>query len=1017
MLNLKKLLLAALWWAAVPSLMASAPPAAQVLDTMRFQRLLTGERPSDTYGIGAVLDIIQDDTGYVWVAGENGLARYNAHTFAFYHEDAKNPKALANNWVADLEIDHDGVLWAATANGLSRYNRLTDDFTTYRPDPENANSVSYDLINALAVDQQNNLLIGTGGGGLSMLNDRRDTFTHLGHDPNDPGSLKSDAILDLYIGHDQTLWVGYTGSGLSRFDADSGRFNHWQHSESDPTSLAHNAVQRIAEDSRGRLWVGTYGGGLSRLRDDGKGFHNYAHAAGRVDSIGSNVIRDIHNDSRGNLWVATDHGGLALYDPENDGFLHLRHHVYDRTTLLSDQLRKVYEDKAGNLWIGAVPTGVNFYDISMSHFKILTHKPGDSNSLSHNGVLTLFEDSDGMLWIGTENGLNAYDRATGTITRYTADPTDPGSLRFGAVTSIEEDADGKLWVGTWSGGLHLFDRHTGKFKNYFPKASDPTSLIGPHIWHIVRDHGGDIWMAATQQGGLSRYVRETDSFIHYHRQADNPNSLANDHVWVLLPDRRGNLWVGTQSGLDYFSPKTEDFTHYRHGPRDPTTISNHNVLAIIEDRQGMLWIGTEGGGVNLFDPSTGIFRAFSVAEGLPSGHVATLVEDHAGDIWAGTSHGLARIKRDTFAIKVLRKSDGLAGSTINRNASFVDANGDLYIGSTEGVSIFNPADLIEASAPPKVVLTELRVLNQPVAVGEPGSPLQQALEHTNTLVLSHKDSMFAFDFAALSFNSANQTKYAYMLEGFDRAWNNVGTTRTATYTNLDPGTYTFRVKAANSAGVWSTDEAQVMIAITPPWWRTWWAYAFYVALLAFAVYLRKNYISLRRRSDEYRVLSTTDALTGLLNRTGVLQVVATTFASLEERQNATLMLFDIDHFKRVNDVRGHDAGDRILKSFAQLIAANVRIKDSLARWGGEEFLLLCKPEPLTVARGIAEELRQAVAGHVFEEDLAPLRLTVSIGVASLRPDENFEQLFKRADIALYEAKASGRNCVVVAEGS
>ncbi|HEY7772025.1 MAG TPA: two-component regulator propeller domain-containing protein [Marinagarivorans sp.] len=1008
-----------LWW--VLTLTAGAaqaisePNAQQLLDNMRFQRLLTGEDENQKGGIGVVFAIVQDDTGFLWFGGDSGLARYDAHTFKFYSADAKNPRALASIWVSDMRVDHDGVLWLATGGGLSRYNRETDDFTTVRAQGGAGLNLLSDLVAALEVDSRNNLYIGTAGG-LTVFNPERSAARHYTFAANDPQSLGEGGVSTLFVDSEDRLWLGMAGGGLSRFDPATQTFVHWRNDPADPSSLMHNHVDRIAQDDKGRIWVATRGYGLARLLEDGRSFKVYRHDPDDPRTIGSDIISDIHSDRRGNLWIATDHGGLALYNEQSDAFFHLRHHVYDRTTLHSDQLRRIYEDHDGNLWVGAVPTGVSFYDAAKARFRTLTHQPDNPNSLDHNGVLSLLQDRDGIIWIGTEKGLNAYNRHTGQFTRYQPNPKDPDSLRFGAITALAEDKDGSLWVGSWSGGLHRFDKHTGKFKNYYPEPGKADSLIGAHIWNLALDHDNDLWIGAIDQGGgMSQYLRDSDSFRNFRHNPQDANSLAYNFVWRILPDRHGQLWIGTQNGLDRFNKADQTFQHYRHDPDDAHSLSHDNVISLLEDRAGRLWVGTAEGGVSVLDTSSGRFRTLGIDEGLPAAHVATLVEDRQGHIWAGTPAGLARIDPADFAVTVLRKSDGLAGSNINRNASLLADNGELYIGSTKGLTVFAPEHIEQNQTPPKVMITELRILNHEVTVGTPDSPLSNAIEHTRELTLSYKDAMFAFDFAALSFSSSRQNRYWYKLDGFDQAWNDVGSARTATYTNLNPGDYTFRVRAINNAGVPSAEDAQIRITITPPPWRTVWAYLGYALLGAAGLYLRKRYTDLRKKSAEYHVLSTTDALTGVLNRTGLQQ-------ALEQRQKAdkapsqiSVMVMDIDHFKRINDSRGHDAGDRILRAFAEIIGASVRTQDSLARWGGEEFVLVCYQAPLAAASAIGEKLRQAVAQHRFEAQDRPLSLTVSIGIACSKPGESFEQLFKRADIALYNAKSGGRNRVEVAD--
>lgn len=992
----------------------SAASAQQLLENMRFQRLLTGEDESQKGGIGVVFSIAQDDTGFLWLGGDSGLARYDAHTFKFYKADPNNPRALASTWVRDMQVDRDGVLWLATDSGLSRYNPETDDFTTIRAHGDAGPKLLSDLVTALAVDSHNNLYIGTGSG-LTVFNPERSATRHHTHDPSSTEGLGAVGISALFVDPLDLLWIGTAGGGLSRFDPRTATFQNWRNDPTDSSSLVHNFVDGIARDRKGRIWIATRGYGLARLLEDGLSFKTYRHDHDNPSTIGSDIISDIHLDRRGNLWIATDHGGLALYHEESDGFFHLRHHVYDRTTLNSDQLRRIYEDQDGNLWIGAVPTGVNFYDASKARFRTLTHQPDNANSIDHNGVLSLLQDGEGLIWIGTEKGLNSYNRQTGQFTRYEPNPKNPESLRFGAITALMEDGEGALWVGSWSGGLHRFDKRTGKFKNYFPEPGKADSLIGAHIWSIVRDRDNNLWVGAIDQGGgMSQYQRDTDSFRNFHHNPQDPNSLTFDYVWRILPDRHGQLWVGTRYGLDRFNKAEQTFEHFRHDPKNPHSLSNNNVIALLEDRAGRLWVGTAEGGINVLEPATGRFRTLGLAEGLPATHVATLVEDQQGYIWAGTPAGLARIDPKSFTVKVLRKSDGLAGSNINRNASLLADNGELYIGSTEGLTVFAPEHVEQGQTPPRMIVTALRILNREVTAGVPGSPLVNAIEHTRELTLHYTDTMFAFDFAALSFSSSHLNHYWYKLEGFDQNWNDVGTARSATYTNLNPGRYIFRARAVTSAGVPSEEDATIHITITPPPWRTGWAYMGYALLAVVCLYLRKRYTELRKKSAEYEVLSTTDALTHAFNRTGLQQALERRYKAGDKHPQMSLVLLDIDHFKRINDTHGHDVGDRILQAFAEVIGRNIRAQDCLTRWGGEEFVLVCDKMPNEAACAFGDKLRLAVAHHKFETRGQPLNVTVSIGIACGRNGDSFDELFKRADVALYKAKAGGRNRVELA---
>lgn len=992
------------------------PVTAMSQGDLRFQRLsFSGESDNQNDNLSAIRVITKDSRGFIWFGGENGLARYNGQDIVIYQTDPNDPKSVSGNFIWALIIDADGVMWVGTGRGLSRYNPGTDNFDRFAFDADSGadtgSSISSDNIKSLAVDKDNNLIIGTAYG-LSILDADRSTFHNYYRDPENPRSLSDNFVRTVYVDRENRIWVGTSEGGLNLFNRETQDFTTYRHDQNNPGSLIDKDVSAIAEDDLGRLWVGTYNHGISRLNDDGTTFSHYQYDPADASSLGSNNISDILVDSRHRLWVAADHGGLALYIPETDSFRRYTHSAYDINSLSTNHPRHIFEDDRGNLWIGMFPKGVNFLDHSASVFTNYFHKPDDKNSLSHNGILCFLEDSDGVLWIGTERGLNAFDRATNTFTRYYSNPLDKYGLKFGAILSIAEGASGELWVGTWSGGLHRFNKSTGRFYNYYPDDDDPSSLSNEFVWKVLRDRDDVIW-AATETGGLNRYDPDTDGFIHYKVDASDPNAIISNQVWTLLEDSQGYIWVGTLEGLDRFDKKSGKFTHYLHDPDDDTTINSNQAVSLYEDSRGRIWIGTRDAGVNILS-TDGRFSSLGVGDGLPSASISSIIEDNSGDIWLTTVNGIARIDPDTFVVTSYNRTHGLGSNNFNRDATFKDHKGRLYVGGIHGFSVFDPRKITSDLQPPPVVITDFRLLNVAVPIGDEPGLLPQSITETEELTLPYDHSMFSFGFAALSYRSSSSNQYAYMLEGFDKDWNFIGNQRTATYTNISPGKYTFRVKAANRDGVWNNKGAAIAIIITPSPWRTWWAYLGYLLILIAVIYMSSKYKSLRTRSNIYRALSTTDPLTGIHNRTGIAQMADNVFVGQKITQGVGLLVMDIDHFKRINDLRGHDAGDRILKDFTRLIARNIRSGDSFARWGGEEFVLLCPGiHPDSIA-ALAEKLRKVIEGHLFEQDYSPVKLTVSIGVACASPDDNFDSMFKRADVALYEAKAQGRNRVAIA---
>lgn len=984
---------------------------------LHFERLpLSGEIANKNDNLSAVRATVKDKYGFIWFGGENGLARYDGQKLVIYQADATNPRSISANFIWALVIDHDGVMWVGTGRGLNRYNPETDDFDRFMAESDQLGNSHYIInnnINALAVDQDNNLIIGTANG-LSIFNPLRTTFQNYLYLRKNSGLSKS-FIRDVYVDSKNRIWVGSSTDGLSLFDLKTGKTIYFLHDPDKPDSLIDNDVSAIVEDHLGRLWVGTYGRGISRMNVDEKTFTHYIYDAKNPHSLGGNNIAYIHEDSRQQLWVAVDHGGLSLYQPATDSFTRYRYSPYNLNSLSSDYPRHIYEDEQGNLWIGMFPTGVTFLDRSAAVFSNYFHKPDDQNSLSNNGILAFMEDSDGMLWIGTENGLNTFDRTTGKFKHYFADNNSKNpSQSFGPVLTIEEDAQGNLWLGTWSSGLYRLNKKTGDVRHYAPDETDPRSISNEFVWKVLRDKNDTLWIA-TEIGGINRYEPATDSFVHYMASPGKPDGLISNQVWTLMEDKRGDIWVATLEGLDRLDKKTGKFTHYLHNPQQKGSISSNQIISLFEDSRGYIWVGTRDAGVNRFDPQTKTFKTLDIRDGLPSSTASSIIEDNNGYIWITTVNGIARIDPETFAIKTYNRTHGLVSNNFNRDATFKDAQGKLYVGSIGGFSVFDPNNMLSESAPPKIAITDFRIFNQTVPIGGENAILHQSILDTKKLTLNYRHLMFAFDVAALDYRSPTNHEYAYKLEGFDKDWIHIGNQRTATYTNIEAGRYTFRVKAANKDGVWNNDGIAIDIEIVPPLWQTWWAYFGYVLLLLVAFYMVAKYRDLRTATNIYRALSATDQLTGIANRTGLLQVIDDVFMGRKIQASLGLLVIDIDHFKLINDTRGHDSGDKVLREFAGLIANHIRAEDKFARWGGEEFVLLCFHVDQRGLLTLAEKLRNVVVQHVFEKDTSPLTLTVSIGVACVKPEEDFESAFKRADIALYEAKATTRNRVVVAE--
>lgn len=985
---------------------AQSPRASPI----RFEKPL--ERVSDvTRQMGGVNDMAQDHYGFIWIAAENGLGRYDGRELTLYQADPEDDRSLPGSYLWKLAVDREGVLWQGGEGGLSRYDVETDDFT--RITSVGDTTLDSGVISAFAVGEDNTLYVG-GVRRLYIINPGRTAMSvhtlrpPVTHGPNE-GQVRS-----LGIDAGGRVWVATAGMGVAVFDPEEKEFEYLLHDPQDDNSLVHNSARSILHDDRGRVWMGTYGGGISRLDPETGQFSHFTHDPEDPGSPGSDIVLDILQDSEGVIWVALDQGGVARFDERSQSFHHYRHSPYDPLSIVSNQIRALYEDRNKDLWLGAFPSGVSYYNRSNRVFRHYTTRADDPASISHNAILRFLETDDGSIWVGTEGGLNVLDPATGTFRRYLSDPEDPRALAAWSVLALEEDRDGQLWVGTWGGGLHRFDPDTGIFHRYPAGADDSGRVNSEFIWDLLLDRDRTLWVA-TETGGLNRYHREEDRFSQYMHDPEDEESISGNYVVSLMQDRRGRIWVGTLTGLGILNPETGEFRRVASDTGEPDAIRGNNIRSLYEDSRGRVWVGTQAGGVNIYDPENGTFSHLDVSDGLPSANVSSIVEDGAGSVWLATANGLARLEPGWDGITTYGTEDGLAGSHFNRDASLRDRQGRLYFGSSEGITAFHPRDLDRPSSGFPVYLTRLRILNREVPVGHPDSLLQRSLLTTDRITLNHTDTMFSFDFAALNYRRLDALRYGYRLEGFDRGWNNVGQNATATYTNISPGDYRLRIRASTNGEHWIEGQS-LAITILPPLWRTWWAYLLYVLALAILLLFAYKYITLRVRAEAYRHKSMADPLTQLYNRAGIAQVSEGIFANPITRKGMCLMLMDVDHFKCVNDSRGHDSGDRVLCELTRVVRDCLRASDYFGRWGGEEFILLCATQDSAGSRLLADKVRRAVENHVCEpHSPRPVHITVSIGVSDIRPGDNFESALKRADDALYRAKGLGRNRVVVAD--
>ncbi|HRH44555.1 MAG TPA: triple tyrosine motif-containing protein, partial [Pyrinomonadaceae bacterium] len=399
------------------------------------------------------------------------------------------------------------------------------------------------------------------------------------------------------------------------------------------------------------------------------------------------------------------------------------------------------------------------------------------------------------------------------------------------------DRTGSLWIGD---GEFFFkvDVKTGKAKSYRFVADNPVNTYGNVVFKIIEARNGDLW--AVTNAKIYRYDRETDSFADgYIYDTRLVAERPDDNYVDVYEDEQGIFWLGTTDGFVRFDCNTKEVKRYRNDPQNVNSLSHNVVRTVAPDpfNPNILWLGTKGGGLNRFDKQTETFSALTEKDGLPNNVVYGILSDEEGNLWMSTNNGISRFNLRTRIFKNFDKKDGLQDNEFNSCAFFKSKSGELFFGGINGFNAFYPSEIKDNPNPPPVVLTDFQILNQPISFKTKDSPLNQTITETKEITLSYEQRFFSFEFAALDFAESSKNQYAYQLEGFDKDLNQIGTRRTAFYTNVSPGTYTFRVIASNNDGVWNREGATVKITILPPFWQTWWFRTILVLLVIGLIFL------------------------------------------------------------------------------------------------------------------------------------------------------------------------------------
>ncbi|MCX5742705.1 MAG: SpoIIE family protein phosphatase [Proteobacteria bacterium] len=922
-----------------PAIVGADKTIERLVPTFGCTRLTIAEGlPSPNVGA-----ILQDKRGFMWFGTEDGLARYDGIKMRVFRSSEQDPASISASYITALALDASGKLWVGTSEGgVNLYDPDTDKFTRFS---HAKGGLSSEGVTAIARDPKDRMWFAMSGGGLNRFDPATQSFTEFATKPLDA------AITAIYPDKTGILWLGTASEGVIRYNPDDGSTASFRSNPGEEAGLGAAPITTILAASSGTVWIGSDGGGLFAL--DAKTGKFAKHQSPTDRGTISDHVSVLFEDRAGVLWIGTA-DGLNRMDTAG-GFIQYQHdpnNPKDPTKLAFPSVVSLFQDASGILWIGGFTVGVCKFDESrqkFGHYRTKTHS------------MAFLEDADST-WVGTYNGLYKYEWAAQRVTIYhtlgrNLGTEEPVNLESVWINSLHRDRNGTIWMALQRHGLLAFNPKTETYRRYMPDPEKSNGLPVDTIFDIWEDDKGMLWLA-TWGGGLVRLDPGLETFTTF--TSEDASKLSSNHLYSLYPDPADKkvLWLGSaKGGLIRFNIDAGSATSFRHVADNATSLSSDDVLSVYRDPAGSVWVGTFGGGLNKLDPVSGKAEHFTMSNsGLTNNTVHGILPDDDGKIWMSTNGGgLVQYDPKTNKFLAYDSSDGVQDSEFSQGSFLRSKSGKLFFGGAGGFNSFLPKNITRDPYVPPIALTAFKVLNQEVKLARPIWTLP-------ALHVSYSDS-FELQFAALAFAAPEKNRYAYKLEGFDDKF--IETDRPfATYTKLDGGDYTLRIRAANRHGAWNETGVALKLSVAPPLWRTWPAYGLYLVILVGAgllVYrLQRQRVRRAEREGRLAVVERDLELTGAV-QTGFLpehnEINTARFQLCGFYKPADAcggdwwwheMLLGGRHIVMVGDVTGHGPGPAMVTA-AVATAFHVLIENGLN--DVEEGLEVLNRQVLRVGKG------------------------------------------------------------------
>ncbi len=761
-----------------------------------------------------VNSVYQDAEGYMWFGTQDGLNRYDGYEFVKYYNDPLNTNSLSHSWIWDIMEDRRHDLWVASWSGLTRINPDRTVFTRFFPDSTLQGSIRGERPVALKETADGFLWVGCWGGGLNRYDPCTGEFFCFSSSLFSDSCYPGDFIRRLLIDHNDVLWIG-TWSGLWKgIPGESGKRNFIQvqlaGTEENPK------ISALATDSEGRVWAGTLGHGLFCLDSEGRILKRYTTGTESGMKLNSNDISCLTVEQSGKLWIGSVSKGLAILDPESDSLIQLSHEDHNNSRKHpASNISSLYTGRDGLVWITS--NGVHCYSPSKNRFDL----SGDFVSVTRGkdeirDISSLCQAPDGRIWIGTSgsglfclepSGLNEDSAQLSRILK------ELGPVN---ISSLIVDENRIIWCGTRGHGLFRIDPVRGQMNNIRSGPENPGSEGLNYINGLAGTEPGFIWIATYDQG-LICYDTHSHSFERFNHRPEESTSFPANYLLRIYRDSMDKLWICTWgAGIILFDPVQRSWKSYSSVQGDTSSLADNIPHAFCEtSRNGIrrIWIGTNKG-LSSFEPEKdeNTFKNYYTSDGLPGAVIYGILENEDGELWISTNAGICRFYPPEGRCLVYTSDDGLQGREFNAGAAIRLHDGRFMFGGVNGFNIFDPDKIRISGYAPEIVITGIQVFDRDL----PPDPLHMELD------LPYDENFIAFEYAALDYQTPEKNRYRYRMDGVDKDWVYAGSRRYASYTNLDPGHYIFRVMGTNPDGIWSDKTAGFTLVIHPPFWQTWW---------------------------------------------------------------------------------------------------------------------------------------------------------------------------------------------------